>query len=876
MVQTTENDEAVTPISVLDTLVHLPVVALRRLLQTTDEWTQNDVVLVAYTLRRLHPLCVDAFLTLLWIPPTTRELLYVVLNDTVDDEPVQLLQTLVALVNDADATHGVSLHRVLSFFSTIDAEHARSFFRNVLTTEIVFNVQLLGFVLSPPQEMVPMACLRLLLHLPSLAHAQLLQMLCDPARSPLNLLVWSDLLLAVSSVTAATVLAIVQPLAPSAMANVFGYLHTLNDEAESLLLMDLFVQHPVADVLTFLELANGMTMSALKELNLFLSRLDLLRQSLVLPLFLDPRRAILSRLIVSCNTLDLVAIGDVFVSLTPHTWETRSLIIEQVRMLEDPSVLSQYLALHKQASSTPNLLAPLAAYASLASHCGKTVHLVFIKALTRLPPTDQAGLITLLTTTGRPLSAPVLGTTARPPEYWPDDMLAHCCRVLSAYSDKVAIEILRTLQHVPSSYHKEILATCTELTAETAFLIHMIRLTDDADVVLACDLVYRPPLAPHLVPVATQCLQKMLKVYSLHAALLQLRAMPSLPAFLSYFDAVPYKMRLLATLADFGQVAIPLLALLRILDPDDASYLLHVLPGLPLDRRTRFEAQLVLEPIPPILSADEKANYFGILEGNERTLESNAAPERSGVRLVTALSDLLPDVPPWEPDQLEQHTLAAKPLMVRHLSSAVPKARLPRLSPSESTLRSPSNQVVLSAPVEHQQIPADKTAVDTIHDSLSIEPSPVDDEKEDTYPAAPTPRLKVRPEAWRRPAVAAPLRLAFEPAHLPPLVAPRVCTASPERRRRGLLLELVPDTEVTDLHPRRRPLTTPGSPFAAIAKDPNLTTWPPTRIRVARTPEAKQLVFEARIRKSMGTASMPSLLPSASPHPRPRALPHKT
>ncbi|KDO35348.1 hypothetical protein SPRG_00197 [Saprolegnia parasitica CBS 223.65] len=804
----TTSDETVTPIQVIDTLVHLPVVELQRLLQTTREWEKEDVMLVAYLLRRLHPLCISAFLTLLSTPPATRELLYLVLNDTVEDEPRQLLLTLVALLQDeADAPHGVSLHKVLAFLSTMDAEYARRFFRSVLTTEVAFNVHLLAFVLSPPHNMVPMACLRLLLHLPSLAHAQLLQMYSSPAQSPFNLLVWSDLLQAVSSVSAATVLAIVQPLAPRAMENVFGYLQAINNEAESLVLMDLFLQHPTTDVLTFLELASGMTDSALKELNLFLSRLDLLRQSLLLPLFVDPRRAILSRLIVSCNALDLVTIGDVFVSLTPHTWETRSLLIEQVRMLEDPLVLSQYLALHKQASSRPNLVSPLAAYASLASYCSKTVHLVLIKALTRLPPSSQVGLITLLTTTGRHVSPPALGSMARPPEYWLDDVLAHCCRILNAYSDKVAVEIVRTLQHVPSSYHDEILATCTELTAETAFLIHMLRLTDDAHVVMACDLLYRPPLAPHLVPVATVCLQKMLKVCSLSAALTLLHAMPSLPAFLTYFDSVPNKMRLLATLADYASVAIPLLALLRIVDTDDANYLLHALQGLPPDRRARFEAQLLQEPIPPVLSADEKAIYFGILEGNQLTIESIEAPYRSGVRLVQASSDVLPDVPPWEPEQLEQHTLAAKPLMVRHLTPAV------------------------------------------------------------------------RPEAWRRPAIAAPLHLAFEPAHLPPLVAPRVCTASPERRRRGLQLELLPDAEVTDLHPRRRPTMTPGSPFAVIAKDPDLTTWPPTRIRVAKTPSAKQLVFDARIRKAMGTASMPSLLPSTSSSsspPRMRLPPHKS
>ncbi|OQR89953.1 hypothetical protein ACHHYP_05911 [Achlya hypogyna] len=856
--------QELSPNTVAAKLVALPLPEIATLLELTAAWSDDERLLLAHALVPLHPACVAPFLALMpSCPPATREVLYLVLVDAVADEPRQFLVLLTAIAAD----QGRNLHQVLQTFAAFDPAHVRSLCRSVWTADVAANLQLVDFLLTPPHDLAPMACLRLLLHLPSLAHGQLLLMCADSARTPLNLIAFTDLLLAVSSMSAATVLAIVQPLDEPAKVNLFNYLHTLNDEEESLLVMELYLHHPLSDVLTFLELTVGMTYSALKELNVFIAHLDLLRQSLLLPLFVDPRRAILSRLVVSCHALDMVTMGDVFASLQPHTWETRSLLIEQVRMLEDASVLSSYLSLHKQAHD-PTMLAPLAAYATLASHCGKTVQLMLVKTLVRLQPADQATLLVLYTTTGRPTTA----TTAqhvRPPAYWLDDLIAHCCRVLLGYSVKIGTEILHTLVLVASEYHKELLELCSELTPDAMFLVHMLRSAGD-NVDVLCRLLFCPRLTETHLTTVTVYLQKMLKVLPLHRAIAILHTMPQLSVFLDYFAALPGKMRFLATLAEYAGVAVPLVTFLRILDADDADYVLHTLPTLPAERRHRFEAQLLREPMyvtlvraerdgpcsPPVLSASEKAIYFGILEGNLCTRDATVPGDGSPVRHPRTMAPMNCKVEPWGPLQVQQHTLAAKPTTVRQL----PK-RLTALPPTPEVSTPP-------CATQQKSPPATPPRQKDVEQQQSQDPS---DDAEDDVGAdmvAPLPHTKSsRPRRrWNPPP---PVHLNDDHPHLPPLaVAPRVCTASPTRQQRGLQLAL---TQL-EAPPRRRPTTSPGSPFGAIAKDPTLTTWPPTRIRVARTPEAKRQVFEARIRKAMGTPALSRSTSLPSPLLRPREL----
>ncbi|KAF0724656.1 hypothetical protein Ae201684_016720 [Aphanomyces euteiches] len=80
---------------------------------------------------------------------------------------------------------------------------------------------------------------------------------------------------------------------------------------------------------------------------------------------------------------------------------------------------------------------------------------------------------------------------------------------------------------------------------------------------------------------------------------------------------------------------------------------------------------------------------------------------------------------------------------------------------------------------------------------------------------------------------------------------------------RGLMPAIQKSKLSTD---KRRPSTSPASPFGKIGADSDLMCWPPSRIRVAKTAQAKQKVFDARLRQSMGM-SMPRLvaLPSLTP-----------
>ncbi|OQS07333.1 hypothetical protein THRCLA_00659 [Thraustotheca clavata] len=842
--QTTEKSIDVQ--SVIKFFMLLPTHYLTQLLDMTSIWSSEERIAIATVLTNLDSSCIEPLLVLLPLPTKTRNDLYTIIIEYDNEHPKNFLSTLGVIWQDSKDE--IRVREILLLVSTYGIENQSGLFSSVLTSDIAFNQRVFHFLEKPPHKMVSITCLRLLLHLPLTAYDQLILMLQHPRRTALNLLVWTDLLLAVSGVSAATVLSIVQPLNEEAMQTLFNYLHTLNNENDSIIIIDLFLHHPTCDVLLFLELTTGMTYTVLKELNDFITRLDMHRQAMFFPLTINPRRAILSRLIVCCHQLELAVIGDLLTSLQPHSWETRTFIIDQVRMLDDIPVLVQFLNIHKQAKFESSSASTFAQYASLASYCGKTVQLVMIKTLTRLALSEQVALLKLFTTCT--IQSTISNNQhTRPLGFWSDDLIAHCCRVLLAHSLNICSEVLHTMEKVPSSYYKDILNACTDMTEEAAFFIHLVRtLTDSKDIDTMCQILFRYGLSSDELTTLTICLQKMLKCFSIPAAIKLLSVIPSLSGFLGYFGRLDRKMLFLLILSEYISVAIPLVALLRILDADDALYLMHSLQTLSSERRQRFEAQLLHEPIPPILSAEQKALYFNIIEGGSSKCAKEDVKETIYVpRANTELNDT-PTA--WSPIQVQEHTLAHKRTRVQKLGIKSPLKLSSHDNPTkaiEITLLPSMLEEYLPVPVHLRIIPNEQPEEIIVETSKMVKEEP--QEKKVVKPKQTINRIRM----------VQPIHIIeeHENVYLPPLTPPPYTIASPERNSRGLKAGLN-TINPTNLQHRQRPNTSPASPFEAIKKDPLLTLWPPTRIRVAKTAEAKERVFNARIRSSMGTG-MPKL-----------------
>ncbi|CAK4640760.1 unnamed protein product [Aphanomyces euteiches] len=810
-------------VSIASVLVHFSRAHFDTLMAATATFAQSEICQLDAFLLALSPDCIEPFLALLSIPAGLRQLLYKVLDGL--ETPSLVLQTLHDILLQSRDQLDVVLPHLVKY----DAEHKRSLCMNVFQPRMELNRRLVSFLLAPPADMDALSCLGLLMHVPPSSYDGILVLFQNPTRSSLELLVLHNLLLDIDSppTIQSTVNALVA-FDDDHVRQFFVYLEHVTP-ADSMVVVDLMETHRQSDIYLYLELAAGLSQSIIRELNAFVTRLDELGRTVWLKLIANPRRNVLSRLMLSVHSLDVATVTTILQVLEPHSWDYRSLLVEQIRVLDDAAALDKLLQVHQSLATHPDARLGIETYTMLASYCSKVTQIHLVAVFHRLDVSDRNRVCHVVRS-----GAPWQPTEAISPGFWTEDNVGRLCALLLQHNAKVAAQLVRVLHQLDPASHEDFLRSCANLSSDFAYLTSLLSSASREIVRALSPVVFSVELTSRDVARLTRCLRKMLKCYTLDVAVDLLLSMPQLPSFLAFFHNVATPTLFVRVLAQYMAHTAPLVEFLRALDLDDVSWVLHRLQNLDVDRKTRFEA---------LLERPRKAKRvkdFNVVRATTTSVETEfyklTLPPNGDFRLTL--------ISPME-----------------SISTAEPPP-----SPSLKLDDNPREKSMdVSAPPSEE--PA-TNAESVGHQDFDEENSPSDDDDDDSLPSPPLRFHKqfdhVLIDSYKN--LLKPLH-TLEEEDLDADGLPRIKIPPPKpissKSMRGLMPAIQKSKLSTD---KRRPSTSPASSFGKIGADSDLMCWPPSRIRVAKTAQAKQKVFDARLRQSMGM-SMPRLvaLPSLTP-----------
>ncbi|KAF0691920.1 Aste57867_16916 [Aphanomyces stellatus] len=893
--------------------VQFPLHDLQVFLQVAAQFSATETCRVVKILAAPLPLpCLAPFLALLDLPHALRPLLYASLDSLDDVSPLVLVQTLLQLWR----TDAAILEDVLRHVASYDPDPKRSLCATVLQLDSVdLNRRVLLFLLAPPADMERLGCLRLLLHVPPATYDSILSLFQHPERTSLELLVFSDMLLGVDTPeTIHAVLRVLGRLDDTHLHAFFVYLEHVDDATA---LVEILNDFSLADVQLYLDLAVGLSQSMLRELNAFVLHLTLPGRTALLKLIPNPRRHILSRLIMSIHTLDNHASCKILQALEHHTWDYRSLLVEQFRIIDDPTALAQLVAIHETLGDDSTTRYQLETYAMLASYCSKATQMQLIAVLYRMFPPDRTDFVSLIRN-----HAAWQPTEAIAPGFWTEDRVAKLCALLLKRNSTVAAHLVHLLGKLAPSFHEHFLHTCRDLSPDMAYFTSILHRASVAQVHALTPLLFS--LDETNVCRLGRCMRQMLKHYDLDMAVQVLLAMPRLPRFLAYFDKTTSPSRFVQVLAAYHDTTAAVVAFLGAMDMDDATLVTQQLLSLDPERKARLETLLRRPGVR--MTGQEKALYLSVLDGSHVLSVARTDDKRLlAPRTTPTAAPLAPLDPVWSWQHMAARSLSRKAKRVGQCKFDVAAKRTPTHVHVEkeyyslSLLPNREGTVSLATPLrddddddvdalmslmqlqvdrgdeddnqgrggvddtnhcvgygEPESIPTTLTTVDS-EDDHGEGPSPFsplsgdengddDDGGDDDDPPS-SPEFhpsRLFDHVLQDSHVKRPLHTVEEEYldargnHLPRLH--RHCRKPPSSSKalRGIMPAIQREAMQTT---KRRPSSTPSSPYSAIAGDSNLCHWPPTRIRVAKTSEAKQKVFDARIRKNMGVP-MPLLVPT--------------
>ncbi|RHY23746.1 hypothetical protein DYB32_009074 [Aphanomyces invadans] len=868
-------------------LLNLPLEDMRCLLAITSMFLSSELERIAAFVTTLDQVCLAPLLTLLALPDHKRLHLYTILQGV--DTPHRLLEALQHLCVDNLPAFDRLLHVLLLF----ESDQKDALATGVLhASDKVINVRLLEFLAWPPGEMDAREVLRLLRHVPSTRYESLLAMFQSPLRSKLELLVLSELLESMASPLSMECLleALIRMDEPTLQA-FFSYMEHVPG---SLVVVNLIETFSSADVQLYLNLATGLSPSMMRELNLFMDNLDLRGRTAFLRVIVNPRRNILSRLIMSVHMLDHITVGNILRALEHHTWEIRSLLVEQFRILDDPIALAQLAAVHESQGTDLSTRDALETYAMIASYCSKAVQVQLASVLYRFAVPDRGELLMLV----------------RNNAVW------HPTEAIDAGShhSQMATHLLQFLRRLDPKFHEAFLHSCKDLSADMAYFVRVFHATTVDTVHRFSAILFSRALNTDGITRLAQCLRRMHQaLIGLDLAVHVLVQLSNMPSFLSYFHRLGTAQGLFVQiLAEFPTHAREVVQFLESLDVDDAVLIMRRLSKMPNDNRRRFEALLnkppyETQPVDPSqdhelwhrtrLTGVDRTLYLSVVDGCKLRPIDTRPPELS--RIVTSRS--LPELNPplWSCEDVEMKLLSRKAKRVGQVPSMASSAQTERTSPSATqgeseyyTISMEPNReftLFLASPLDDNVTSPPTGAIETTAlvdnqrskpDCLTPPevpppaPDPIDGVDSDNEyssddcsdPDVPPRRLfdhVLADSILKQHPLNTLVEEDLDVDGLPRIRIPGRCKRPSARSMRGLM----PAIQNASLHPgKRRPSTSPGSPFEMIGQDANLMRWPPTRIRVARTPEAKKKVFDARVHKSMGTIMLPSLKSQQDTH----------
>ncbi|KAG9407240.1 hypothetical protein AC1031_001935 [Aphanomyces cochlioides] len=877
-----------TRVSIASVLVHFSRPHFDTLMATTASFAQSEICQLDAFLVALSPDCIEPFLALLSMPAALRQLLYKVLDEL--ETPSLVLQTLhEILLQSRD-----QLHTVLPHLVKYDAEHKRSLCMNVFQPRIELNRRLVSFLLAPPSDMDALSCLGLLMHAPPSSYDGILSLFQNPRRSSLELLVLHNLLLDIDSPK--TIQSCVNALVAfdgDHVGQFFVYLEHVTP-ADSMVLVDLIETHRQSDIYLYLELAAGLSQSIIRELNAFMTRLDELGRTAWLKLIPNPRRNVLFRLMLSVHSLDVATVTSILQVLESHSWDYRSLLVEQIRVLDDATALDKLLQVHQSLATHPDARYGIETYTMLASYCSKVTQIHLVSVFHRLAVTDRNRFCHVVRS-----GAPWQPTEAISPGFWTEDNVGRLCALLLQHNAQVAAQLVRVLHELDPASHEDFLRSCANLSSDLAYLTFLLSSASGEIVRALSPVVFSVELTSRDLARLTRCLRKMLKCYTLDVAVDLLLSMPQLPSFLAFFHNVATPTLFVRVLAQYMAHTASLVEFLRALDLDDVTWVLHRLQNLEVDRKARFEALLQRPRVH--WTGSEKALCLSVLEGSWL----QPRPATASKTIVTSRHQA--EVPSQEEEApcdwsaLDKRSLSRKAKRVQDFNvvqtcatTSVEKEfyklalppngafRLTLISPMESP---PTAEPPPSPPMElggddnntreksidvdayPPEVPATNSeSLRTAAEDYDEEYSPSDDD--DSLPSPPLRFHKqfdhVLIDSYKN--LLKPLH-TLEEEDLDADGLPRIKIPPPKPISSKSMRGLMPAIQKSKLSTeKRRPSTSPASSFVNIGSDSDLMCWPPSRIRVAKTAQAKQKVFDARLRQSMGT-SMPRLvaLPSLAP-----------
>ncbi|KAH9116355.1 hypothetical protein AeMF1_009717 [Aphanomyces euteiches] len=872
-------------VSIASVLVHFSRAHFDTLMAATATFAQSEICQLDAFLLALSPDCIEPFLALLSIPAGLRQLLYKVLDGL--ETPSLVLQTLHDILLQSRDQLDVVLPHLVKY----DAEHKRSLCMNVFQPRMELNRRLVSFLLAPPADMDALSCLGLLMHVPPSSYDGILVLFQNPTRSSLELLVLHNLLLDIDSppTIQSTVNALVA-FDDDHVRQFFVYLEHVTP-ADSMVVVDLMETHRQSDIYLYLELAAGLSQSIIRELNAFVTRLDELGRTVWLKLIANPRRNVLSRLMLSVHSLDVATVTTILQVLEPHSWDYRSLLVEQIRVLDDAAALDKLLQVHQSLATHPDARLGIETYTMLASYCSKVTQIHLVAVFHRLDVSDRNRVCHVVRS-----GAPWQPTEAISPGFWTEDNVGRLCALLLQHNAKVAAQLVRVLHQLDPASHEDFLRSCANLSSDFAYLTSLLSSASREIVRALSPVVFSVELTSRDVARLTRCLRKMLKCYTLDVAVDLLLSMPQLPSFLAFFHNVATPTLFVRVLAQYMAHTAPLVEFLRALDLDDVSWVLHRLQNLDVDRKTRFEA--LLERPRVHLTGSEKALCLSVLEGSWLQPRPATAPKTIATFRRQAGGPLQEEeLPCIDWNALDQRSLSRKAKrvkdfnVVRATTTSVEtefyKLTLPPNGDFRLTLISPMESISTAEPPPSPSLKLDDnpreksmdvsappseepaTNAESVgHQDFDEENSPSDDDDDDSLPSPPLRFHKqfdhVLIDSYKN--LLKPLH-TLEEEDLDADGLPRIKIPPPKpissKSMRGLMPAIQKSKLSTD---KRRPSTSPASSFGKIGADSDLMCWPPSRIRVAKTAQAKQKVFDARLRQSMGM-SMPRLvaLPSLTP-----------
>ncbi|RHY55396.1 hypothetical protein DYB30_006582 [Aphanomyces astaci] len=846
-------------------LVQFPFAQLSALLTITSTLPPSELQSLVPYLETLHPDSLDPLLPLLTLPDLVRPHIYTILDGV--DSPFRLLQSLQHLWLDAPTIVDPTLRLLVRF----DSDQKTALATTVLhTSDRSLNCRVLGFLAAPPGEMDAREVLRLLRHVPSSSYATLVELFQSPLRSKLELLVLSELLEAVTSPV--TIQSLLQALIHLDEPTLHAFFNYLEHVPDSLILVELMQAFTSADVQLYLDLALGLSQSMLRELNGFIEGLDTSGRAAFLRVIPNPRRNIMSRLIMSVHTFDNITIGNILRALEHHSWDIRSLLVEQFRILDDPMALAQVAAVHESLGADLNTRDSLETYAMIASYCSKSVQIQLAAVLYRLATSDRIDLLTML----------------RNHAVWlPTEAIdAGLCTLLLGHNSTVATHLLQLLGKLNATFHEPFLTTCQNLSGDMAYFVEIFHGAAVSNVRGFSPLLFGGDLLTTVdIHRLAKCVRKMLHAsFGLDLAVQLLVQFPDISSFLRYFDRVGTSQSLLVhVMAIFPTATVAVVRFLQSLDMDDAALVMRRLLELPRDSKVRFEA-LLHQPMTR-LTGREKALYLSVVDGHKLVDKSITTTMMKSVSVGAFLPslNLL-----WSCDDVESKSLSRKlkrvgqtPFRTDCRNQTTPPVYVEKefytlsMEPNRDfslSLASPLRDAApsttplspLSGPLTDNQL--NKPDIMTPTEVPPPPPDPIqcidsdeyesDDDDDQSAPSKPLFDHVLAENLLEKHPLHTLIEEDLDVDGLPRLHIPGRRKRPTARSMRGLMPAI---QNIAPQIGKRRPSTSPGSPFEAIAHDANLMRWPPTRIQVARTPEAKRKVFDARVHKSMGTLVLPVL-----------------